>query len=398
MEKLYKKSVVLLVVIFFSIGGVSFADETSGVSSDTIKIGTFSSLTGSASLWGKTCQLGYQLVFNEVNAQGGIHGRKLKWYDEDDSCEATKAAAATKKLITVNDVFMLYVGTCTPSVDAVMYLVEQYKIPLLGMATGSGSFIRPQNTSPASKYTFGGHVLNMNYQFETLVDWLVSHGTKKIAIIYHPDSWGMEGYKGAVSAMERHGLKFVAEEMIERNATDASVQVLKIRNAQPEAVLLVLYFRIAPIFVRQAHELGLKAKLAAAIGSVMDNKTFKDNAGTESMKEFYYVLAEKDLPDGPGLAEYRARLLKAFPGQQEYINTPMPYRTIGTANTVVEALKRSGKDLTRSKFINAMLSLKKFETGTFADTVTFTDEDRAATHKGAVVKYDGVTAQIVHRP
>lgn len=398
MEKLYKNSIVLIVVIFFLIGGVSFGGETSGVSSDTIEIGTFSALTGSAALWGKACKLGYDLVFNEVNTQGGIHGRKLKWYVEDDSSEATKAAAVTKKLITVNDVFALYVGTSTPSVDAVMYLVEQYKIPLVGMATGSGSFIRPANTSPSGKYTFGGIILNMNYQFETLVDWLVSQGTKKIAIIYHPDSWGMDGYSGAVSAMKRHGLKFVAEEMIERNATDASVQVLKIRNAQPEAVLLVLYFRICPIFVRQAHELGLKAKLTAAIGSVMDNKTFKENAGAESMKEFYYVLAEKDLPDGPGLAEYKAKLLKAYPGQDEYINTPMPYRTIGSANILVEALKRSGKDLTREKFINAMLSLKKFDSGTFGDKITFTDADRAGTHRGSIVKFDGVTAQVVYRP
>lgn len=81
-----------------------------GVSDNEIKFGSWGPMTGFASFFGPSLKNGLMMVFDEVNSAGGIHGRKLKVISEDDACNATKAAAAAKKLIVRDKVFMLFGG------------------------------------------------------------------------------------------------------------------------------------------------------------------------------------------------------------------------------------------------------------------------------------------------
>ena len=84
--------------------------QVPGVTADTIKIGSFGPLTGPNYLFGKLVMNGVQNVYNEVNKQGGINGRKLVLVREDDRCDPATAIAAVKKLIHQDQVFMINGG------------------------------------------------------------------------------------------------------------------------------------------------------------------------------------------------------------------------------------------------------------------------------------------------
>ena len=75
------------------------------MTADTIKIGSFGALTGPGYLYGKLPMNGVEVVFDEVNNAGGIHGRKLQLVREDDRCDPTAAIAAVKKLVHQDQVF-----------------------------------------------------------------------------------------------------------------------------------------------------------------------------------------------------------------------------------------------------------------------------------------------------
>src|SRR3954453_13891627 len=84
-----------------------------GVTADSIKIGSFGALTGPGYLYGKLPMEGVEVVFDEVNAAGGIHGRKLQLVREDDRGDPAAAIAAVQKLVHQDQVFALIGGGCS---------------------------------------------------------------------------------------------------------------------------------------------------------------------------------------------------------------------------------------------------------------------------------------------
>jgi len=303
-----------------------------------------------------------------------------------------------KKLIHEDQVFALYAGACTPPVTAILPDVEAEKIPLQTISASGSSFIPPWNKGPSARYVFSGP-LNQYNQGRSIVDFALTRGFKKIAILYHSDLWGTEAYKGAKSYIEKNGLKFVAEETIRRDATDSSVQVLKLKNVNPDAVLLVLYPRIGPIFMRQAYELGLKSTFVSTQSMVLNLDTLRKTARDEALTNYYYLWDECDIWSGSGapgcrVKEWVAKQRKIFGDKAN----PFALAGVGSANVFVEGLRRAGPDLTREKLIAALESLRDFDTGVYSSKVTYSANDHTTVRKAIFVKFSGAKEEVVYRP
>jgi len=341
------------------------------------------------------------VIFDEVNKKGGRFGRKIDYIVEDSGCNSTKGAIAAKKLIYDEKVFALYAGVCTGATTAVLEDVAAAKIPLVVCGAGGSSLARPWNKGPSGKYVFGGPALIQYNQGVFAIDWFVSSkGWKKIAVVYHPNLWGVEMYDGAKAAMKKHGLEFVAAEEIARDATDASVQVLKIKEKNPDAILLILYPRIGPIFLRQAFQLGLRSNLLGAIGMVSQLRRLREIAGDEALGNFYYISGQSDLSSGPGLANSVEKLKNAFPEKAKDPGFPNVYALygMGSATVFVEGLRRAGPNLNREKFVDALERMKDFETEILSSRVTYSETDRVTNEKGIIVKFTGAKEEVVYRP
>src|SRR5487761_1994452 len=231
-------------------GGAQAADP--GLTKDSIKIGIFGPMTGAASSFGKA-ELGIQAVYKDLDAHGGINGRKIETVLEDTACDPAKGIAAVKKLIAQDQVFMLHGGSCSNVVMALKPDVATSGVPYVVATAASGSI-----TDPIAPNIFQT-VATTAVMGRTMVDFAMTKpGARRIAIISHSDEWGKSGHDPAVAELKtKYQLAPVADVTFERGSINATPQVLQIKNAHPDFVLAFLYPAEFAIFLRDSSKYGL---------------------------------------------------------------------------------------------------------------------------------------------
>ena len=117
--------------------------NTDGVSAGALRIGMVNVQTGPASGLGKGMRSGAEAVFSQVNAKGGVHGRKIELLVGDDGYEPDRAVDETLKMIEQQKVFSLFGYVGTPTGNAVLPIVKEMDVPLVGLFTGAMSLRQP---------------------------------------------------------------------------------------------------------------------------------------------------------------------------------------------------------------------------------------------------------------
>src|SRR6185312_15484699 len=206
-----------------------------GVTADSIRIGTFGALTGPGYLYGKLPMNGVEVVFDEVNKAGGINGRKLQLVREDDRCDPTAAIGAVKKLVEQDQVFAIIGGGCSNATFAAKDTLEASKVPTLIFASVHDGITIPPAANIFSTAT------TSTIESQAQVAYAIEQGAKNIAIISMRDSWGRARYTPLMEAFKAKDIKPVADEELSPDANDATAQVLRLKAAGADAVLLLLY-------------------------------------------------------------------------------------------------------------------------------------------------------------
>jgi ABC-type branched-subunit amino acid transport system substrate-binding protein len=329
------------------------AAET-GVTADKILLGQAAVYSGPAAQLGIQMRNGIKAYFDHVNAKGGVHGRKLELVTEDDRYEIAVAPGASRKLIEDHKVFALlgYVGTPTGVVH--LPVVNQAKVPLVGMFTGA-EVLRV----PFSRYVF--HVRASYYdETEKIVEQVISIGGRKVAVFFQNDAYGEAGRKGTELALERRKMKIHSQATVERNTVKVEEAVKIIHASQPDAVVMVSAYTSIAAFVRAMQKAGSGATfynvsfvgskaLADALGkdgvgvAISQVVPFPWGTGVPVVKE-YQLLAKK-----AGFEDYNFSALEGFL----------------TAKVMVEGLRRHGKNLTREGFIDTMEKMHDVDLGGF---------------------------------
>lgn len=364
---------VLFSILFFQ--GLGWAAEP-GVTDTEIKIGVFFPFTGPATFLGQGHVEGTTLRYEEVNAAGGIHGRKLKMLLEDDACSATKAMAAVKKLLSEN-VFAIYGGSCSNSTYPTIPVIAEAKVPLF--VPGA---ITTKITVPFNHYVFRTGPPRLDIGGACYADMAVQgFRYTKIAVLNQADEFGKNGRDFVIKRLkEKYNIEPLINVEYNLGDTDLSSQVLKIKALNPECVITMAYVKEGAIFVRQAKELGLNAQI---VGDVSMNDVFFPDTVKDASIGVVLGYPFVNLVEGaaPGMVKFREAYKKRYPTAQigkPYFTEPMSYAGF---DVFCEGLRRAGRNLTREKFIKALESLKNYETG-FLQPVTFTPTD-----------HDGIKAQ-----
>ena len=223
-----------MAVALGTVAGPAAAQDTTGVAKDTIKIGILGSLTGPASIWGAGNLAGAVLAFEEVNAAGGINGRKLEWVSEDDETSPPKAIAAYKKLTGQDQVFAVF-GPAASAISAAM-------VPAI-KATSVPTFISvpstPAVTEPLVKNLFRTGSLNDRMQGVAVAEYVMGPlGAKRIAVIRQSDEYGKRGADSIVERMKQKNAAPVSHEIFGPSDTDFTSQILKIRETNPHVLIV----------------------------------------------------------------------------------------------------------------------------------------------------------------
>lgn len=338
--------------------------ETPGVTPTSIKIGFIGSLTGPAAIWGSGNLAGATLAFEAVNAEGGIFGRKIEVVSVDDESSAPKGIAGFNKLVQSEKVFMVF----GPSASAV-------GVPMKSVMAGSGvpivipSFSSPDMTEPLVKNIFRVGTLNDRMQGRAIADYFVDKmKIDKIAILRQSDQYGATGAAAITERLKELGKTPVAVEVFNASDTDVTSQVLRLRTANPQAIVIYGYPSASAIATRQIRELGITADILGS--SATSNQNYPELVGTVGVGA-KFVSASKELPesDDEPVASFRAAFQKRFPElARQGRPTSSDISGYGGALNVIEALRRAGKDLTREGFMAALETFDGFDTGIVSPT------------------------------
>ena len=366
------------VIMMFSCSSVA-ADRT-GVTKDSIKIGIFGPLTSSntnPSVWQKLLN-GVIAIYRDVNEKGGINGRKLDLVVEDDRCDPAAGAPVIKKLVDEQKVFALHGAYCSTVALAVKPEVAKHPtLPWMVLGAGSADISLPVTPNifhpiPTS-FTVG----------DTIVDFALSKpGAKKIGIIVqHPDDGPLSQYRAALERLKKLNIEPVEIIHIDRGRTDFTEQVKQFQAKAPDFILGIMYPPEFAAYLRDAYRLKFRVPTATVQGTSLDD-TDKRLGIPEALKDVYFFYPLNDLLTSPKMARYAQLLKKYYPA--DALDT-LSYSGMGGALAIVEALKQSGRDLTRERFMAELNKLRNFDPGIQAGPITFTPTDHAGIKSGKML-------------
>jgi branched-chain amino acid transport system substrate-binding protein len=225
--------------------------EEIGVSSDAILFGQAAALEGPSSALGQGMRHGILAAFAEINAKGGIHGRKLRLVSRDDGYDPDRSVVQTIKLIEQDKVFALIGAVGTPTAVATVPISSTRNIPFIGPFTGA-EFLRAPDLH---------NVVNIRASYSAEAEAWIKHLTedlhfRNIAIFYQDDAFGRDGLAGVKRALEKRGLELTAEGTFERNTRAVGAALRTLRRAEPEAIVMVGTYGPCAEFIKLAHKRG----------------------------------------------------------------------------------------------------------------------------------------------
>src|SRR5678815_3870587 len=203
--------------------------QTQGVSKNEIVIGSMQDLSGPIVAFSKQLVAGMNMRVDELNAQGGVNGRKLKLIVEDHGYDPKKAVLATQKLVQKDKIFAM-VGTIgTPTSMASMPILFDKNFPL----TAAREMYEPLHKL---KYSFAATYFD---QMRAGVKHLVKlKGSKKVCTLYQDDDFGAEVMRGAEAGLKDINMALAEKTTYKRGATDFSSQVARMKDAGCDLVVL----------------------------------------------------------------------------------------------------------------------------------------------------------------
>lgn len=332
------------------------SQATPGVTDTEILLGSSLALQGHASYLGTETFRGYTCYIEHINAKGGIHGRNIRVIAYDDSYDPPKCLANTQRLIVEDEVFALFSYVGTPTTVKILPLVEDARIPLLGMFSGANALREPLNP----------YVINVRASYYQETEAAIRHliedlGLSKIAVFYQYDAFGFDGLTGMELALKQYGLAPVARGSYVRGTLDVQDGVSRIAASGAEAVVMIGTYMPCAKFIGLAREEGFNPVFytVSFVGAEELARRL------ESFPDITVIMSQVvPPPDGPesaellgSAAEYISLLKQYFPddkpnfvGLEGYLN----------ARVLVEGLTRAGRDLTREGFIQALESIRNF--------------------------------------
>jgi ABC-type branched-subunit amino acid transport system substrate-binding protein len=341
-----------------------------GVTDTNITIGMSSPFSGPNGAYGVDMRQTIEAYFAQVNKVGGINGRKLSLVALDDGYETERTVANTKALINEKNAFALlaFYGS-SPTTEAMNTVFGPAKVPLIGTISGAGTLREAIGSNPNARYMFN---VRASYADETeaIVNQLAALGLKNIAVFYQNDGFGKSGLEGVTAALKKHNLAPSAVGTVERNSVDVAKAVEAIAKATPQAVVMVTLYKPTAAFVKAMKKAGQNPMLSTL--SPVGAEQMVQELGTDARG----IVVSQVVPYPwnnvvPVVRDYQKLSEKqqfSYYGLEGYI----------MARTLVEGLKRAGKDLTRDKLVSALESLSNTDIGGYR--INYSATARQASH------------------
>ncbi len=361
--------------------------EAIGVTAGEIRIGMSAAFKGAIAGLGTDYYRGAMALYSELNAQGGIGGRRLRLVALDDGYKPLECLKNTIRLVEEEKVFVLtnYVGT--PTLTRALPVIRRYRdrgIVLVGNLTGA----QPQREEPYSDQVFN---VRASYRSEmaATVEELWKLGIRKFGVFYQIDAYGRSGTDAVARALAPRGAQILAEATYRRGATikdDMSVAVAHLKKSGVEAVLCTGAYQAAAAFIRDVRASGWNVPISnisfvgadPMLGLLLSEGTRTGKDLTKNIVNSQ-VVPNVDQADLAAVQEYRTLMDKWTPAVPAELQDPdfkpqkYSYNSLEgflNARVLAEAIRRAGADLTRASLRAALESMGDFDAG-IGDRIAF---------------------------
>ena len=359
-----------------------------GVDSQEILVGSSLALTGHASFLGTQTLHGALTYLGAVNEAGGIQGRQIRVIAYDDGYDPPRCLENTQRLIAVDRVFALFCYVGTPTSVKIMPLVQEARIPLVGLFTGAQVLRNP----------FQRYIINIraSYHQETgavVKEFVEALRITRIAVFYQYDDYGFDGLTGTQIALKQYGLEPVAAGHYRRGTLEIEDALSQIIHAGAEAVVMIGTYEPCAAFIRLARAKHFNPIFHCV--SFVGPEELVNRVGP--LGDGVIVTQVVPPPSAilllPAAEEYSRLLGRFYPEDKpNYVG----FEGFLNAKILVEGLRRAGPMLDREKFIDAIETIQNFSLG-IGNPVTFGPEDHQGLDKVYFTRiHDGELALVMN--
>ena len=329
--------------------GGSMDDSSSSsakASGDSITIGTVTTNSGTAAAYGEAEVKGFELAVSEINAKGGINGKKVKLESMDDKGDATEASNAFNKLSGDNNVLAVAGPTISATTAAVAPLADQAKLATIAPAATSDSI-------ETGNYLFRT-CFKDSYQGEVAARFAAENlKVKKVAVLYGTgDPYSSGVGEAFAKAAEKLGLEVVDKESSSSaDDTEYSAQLQKIQASGAELLYAPYYYSVAgPYIIPQARSVGFEGYVMGPDG--YDGLKLTGDK-SQYNKTYYTTHYSADDNTNTKVQDF----IKSYKSKNNA--EPNTFAALGydTIYMIKQAIEKAGKNATREDVRNAVAGM-----------------------------------------
>jgi branched-chain amino acid transport system substrate-binding protein len=324
--------VVVLVALACTLGFV-----TTTFAQNTLDLSIPLPLTGGQAKFGEMQKRSYEIAAEEINAKGGIKGKKIKLSFEDSQGKPETARAIVEKIIDVNKqpiVFGEYTSSCAKAVAAV---AEERKVPYVVVSSAADDI-----TQKNYKNVFRVNAASAFYDDALISFFREVVKPKSIAIIYESSDFGTAGADNMEKAAKVLGAQVLVKEKYEKGAVDFKPILSKVKAANPDVVYMISYVMDAALLMKQIKELRLDARLFAGGAAGFAIPEFIENAKDAAEYVVTATLWHNKLAF-PGSKEYADKYKAKYKDYPSY-HGALAYSTMYVVKDALERAKSMKPD------------------------------------------------------
>lgn len=329
----------------FLLPAAARAAPTRGVSDTDIIIGTMADLSGVTAVQGTNNANAIRMAFDEVNARGGIHGRKLRYVVEDNEYLVPKAVQAMNKLLNRDNIFFALANGGTPHNEAVLPTMIEKGVPNVFPLTCARSLYEPLN-----RFKYGQFASYYDQMRAGVKYFAEKRGRKVIGSMYQDSDFGRDVHAGAAAQAEAMGLKIAAQTAHRPTDTDFNAPLAKLRDAGCDLICMGTIVKDTTIILQTARKMGWNPDFLGQFASYSTAVAEAPGGATEGFFSMSPGLFAYPDDPRPAVQAVTARFRQRFGIDFNYLGEA----GWSAATFITDVLQRAGRDLTLDSFVHAL--------------------------------------------
>jgi branched-chain amino acid transport system substrate-binding protein len=373
MKRFSKVGLLLGAAALVSVAGAASADQ--GVSSDEIVLGSHQPLSGPVAVWGVPVTNGMRMRVDEVNAEGGVHGRKINLVVEDNQYSPAKAAQAGNKLLKRDQVFALVGALGTPPNMAVMPSAFQRDVFNVFPFSGGRQMYEPFHRL---KFSFAAPYYD---QMRAATKYFIEErGKKNVCTMYQDTDFGREIHEGVVDQLDAMNMELTASSTHKPSTKDFSAPLTNLKNAGCDVIMLGTIVGDTIIPAGTAKKMGWNVDFVASTAGFTSAVTAVGKGAVEGV----YATGQFMMPYPEDASAAVKDWMQRY--EEKFGKAPVNEAAFGYSamDMFVYALDKAGRDLTVDSMVEALESIDGWTDRFGGPPQSFGPEKRLGTNKSAL--------------